>query len=124
MACARILCATVFFCGMLSQTADAMTLAEYRQMKDFAETNRSAEIGLLSYLDGLKSGLGAANLVLNLRGQNRLFCEPPNLELPPRNIVAMVDRHLAQQADYSDFPDSWTVNLVLLGALEKSFPCD
>jgi hypothetical protein len=31
---------------------------------------------------------------------------------------------LAQQADYTDFPDHWTVNLVLLGAFEKSFPCD
>lgn len=87
-------------------------LSSYDEMKE----NGGFEI----YIHGVGMGYAWANTyLLHVKGDSPLYCAPPKLVLGSSNYTDILDREI-RDYDYSlDTP----VELILLRALQRTFPC-
>ena len=110
----RAMCAAIVLC--VASGADAATL----RLKNYiAPEDEKQRILNAMYLDGLKDGLIAFNVVIARNGGAPLFCLPPTLALTPEQA----DDILMREAKSHAYPDDMIVSIVLLAGLRKTFPC-
>jgi len=96
--------------------ADAATL----RLKNYlAPADDKQRILNTVFLDGVKDGLIASNVVFARNGGTPLFCLPANLVLTPEQTDDIVMR----EATSRPYPDDMIVSIVLLAGLRKTFPC-
>jgi hypothetical protein len=98
----------------------AMDVKQYREgRKDSAK-----EIGLDAYIFGVAQGFGWANDFLTGANRPTLFCAPPNLALTAHTSKMMIDEMIkAVGPKLKTQLESTPVELLLLDALTKTFPC-
>jgi hypothetical protein len=110
----RMVYAVIALC--IASNADASTL----RLKNYlAPEDEKQRILNAMYLDGLKDGLIAFNIVLGRTGAKPLFCLPPTLALTPDQA----DDILMREVKNHPYPDDMIVSIVLLAGLRKTFPC-
>jgi hypothetical protein len=110
----RVMCAAIAFCVASSASAATLRLKNYLAPEDEQQRILNA-----TYLDGLKDGLIAFNVVLPRTGAAPLFCLPPTLVLTPERA----DDILMREAKSHPYPDDMIVSIVLLAGLRKTFSC-
>ena len=111
----RIIWAAIALCVASSANASTLRLKNY-----MAPENENRRILNAMYLDGLKDGLIAFNIVLPRTGASPLFCLPQTLVLTPEQA----DDILMREAKSHPYPDDMIVSIVLLAGLRKTFPCE
>jgi hypothetical protein len=111
----RIMCAAIALCVASGANAATLRLKNY-----MAPENENQRILNAVYLDGLKDGLIAFNIVLPRTGTAPLFCLPPALVLTPEQAGDIVMR----EAKSHPYPDDMIVSIVLLAGLRKTYPCE
>ena len=111
----RLMCAAIALCVASSANASTLRLKNYMAPEDEKQRVLNA-----MYLDGLKDGLIAFNIVLPRTGAAPLFCLPPTLALTPEQA----DDILMREAKSHPYPDDMIVSIVLLAGLRKTFPCE
>jgi Rap1a immunity proteins len=111
----RIIGAAIALCVASSASASTLRLKNYIAPEDDHQRLLNA-----MYLDGLKDGLIAVNVVLPRTGAAPLFCLPPTLVLTPEQA----DDILMREAKSHSYPDDMIVSIVLLAGLRKTFPCE
>ena len=110
----RVICAAIALCIASHANASTLRLKNY-----MAPADEKQRILNAVYLDGLKDGLIAFNVVLPRTGAAPLFCLPPTLALTPEQA----DDILMREAKSRPYPDDMIVSIVLLAGLRKTFPC-
>ncbi len=110
----RVMCAAIVLCVASNANAATLRLKNYMAPEDEKQRMLNAV-----YLDGLKDGLIAFNIVLPRSGAAPLFCLPPTLALTPEQA----DDILMREAKSRPYPDDMIVSIVLLAGLRKTFPC-
>ena len=110
----QAICAAIALCVASAANAATLRLKNY-----MAPADEKQRILNAVYLDGLKDGLIAFNIVLARNGGAPLFCLPPNLALTPDQADDIVMR----EAKSHPYPDDMIVSIVLLAGLRKTFPC-
>jgi hypothetical protein len=110
----RVICAAIAWCVASGASAATLRLKNYMAPEDEKQRILNAV-----YLDGLKDGLIAFNVVLARNGGAPLFCLPPTLVLTPEQA----DDILTREAKSHPYPDDMIVSIVLLAGLRKTFPC-
>ncbi len=111
----RTICAAIALCVASGANAATLRLKSYMAPEDEKQRILNAV-----YLDGLKDGLIAFNVVLPRTGAAPLFCLPPTLVLTPEQA----DDILMREAKSHPYPDDMIVSIVLLAGLRKTFPCE
>jgi hypothetical protein len=96
--------------------ADAATAKQFLQL-DASEDGRDlAELKIAS----LEEGIRVANAHLaSTAGSTPLYCQPASLVLTGSQLADMVGRAVGQDKTLQNVP----VPVVLLGVLQKTFPC-
>jgi hypothetical protein len=110
----RLMSAAIALCVASSANASTLRLKNY-----VAPADEKQRILNAMYLDGLKDGLIAFNVVIARNGGAPLFCLPPKLALTPDQA----DDILMREAKSHPYPDDMIVSIVLLAGLRKTFPC-
>jgi hypothetical protein len=111
----QIMGAAIALCVASSPDASTLRLKNY-----LAPENENQRILNAMYLDGLKDGLIAFNVVVRRNGGTPLFCLPPTLVLTPEQA----DEILMQEVKGRSYPDDMIVSIVLLAGLRKTYPCE
>lgn len=76
------------------------------------------------YIVGVGKGIFWANIVMKLQGRKPLFCLPKELALNQDNYISLLDQELKSPTDPQRHYSSDTpIELVLVQALEHTFPC-
>jgi hypothetical protein len=70
-------------------------------------------------ISGMATGLLWANAELHQRGQRELYCQPEKLKLTTGQIIDMMRRTTKDIPKSGDLP----LGFVVLGALQRTFPC-
>jgi hypothetical protein len=107
----RMACVAIALCIASSASASTLRLKNY-----IAPDNEKQRILNAVYLDGLKDGLIAFNIVLGRTGAAPLFCLPPTLALTPEQA----DDILMREAKNRRYPDDM-IQSYFWRALEKRF---
>jgi hypothetical protein len=102
---------------LMSTTANAVTIKEFHIVESIG--GEAWEKGK-TYVNGLGSGLAWANAALNVDHQRRLFCPPGKLDLNIDMFLNMIEKSIKEHK----YPESTNIELVLLAAMEETFPCD
>ena len=89
---------------------------DYDQLKDLPEFK--------TYIGGVGTGFAWANAYLQLRGQKPLYCQPEKISLEWGNYLQVLDRKLKDDDYMKQVPLDRFLGLVLLRALQETFPCD
>ncbi len=110
----RAMCAAIALGVASGANAATLRLKNYIAPEDEKQRILNAV-----YLDGLKDGLIAFNIVSARNGAAPLFCLPPNLALTPEQA----DDILMREAKGRPYPDDMIVSIVLLAGLRKTYPC-
>jgi hypothetical protein len=110
----RMVYVAIALCIASSANASTLRLKNYIAPEDEKQRILNA-----MYLDGLKDGLIAFNIVLGRTGAAPLFCLLPTLALTPDQA----DDILMREAKSRPYPDDMIVSIVLLAGLRKTFPC-
>lgn len=71
---------------------------------------------------GLGEGYMHANTKLKHRRQAPFYCQPPRLAMTADNYVRILDDYIEEQPKAADL-SKITISLMMLEALEASFPC-
>lgn len=96
--------------------ADAATAKQFLQLYASDDGQSLAEVKITS----LEEGIRAANAhVVGTAGGKPLYCQPASLVLTGSQLADMVRRAVAENDKLEDVP----VPTVLLGVLQKTFPC-
>lgn len=90
----------------------ALTIKEYKEM--------SNEEIVKIYVKGVGEGLMWGNTMINVRQNTNIFCPPPKMALNGENYISILQKELESNSSYKD---SDPIELVLVLALEKVFPC-
>jgi hypothetical protein len=111
----RVICAAIVSCIASNANAATLRLKNYMTPEDEKQRILNA-----TFLDGVKDGLIAFNVVVGRNGGAPLFCLPPTLALTPEQANDIVMR----EAKSHPYPDDMIVSIVLLAGLRKAFPCE
>lgn len=80
---------------------------------------------LVRYILGIQSGFVAANAQLSINGRSPLFCQPRNLRLTKDQVLSIFRKRLAELDELEEFADIPIFPaIVLLDAMQTTFPCD
>lgn len=74
------------------------------------------------FINGVGSGLLAANAMVKHRKQPPLFCPPDKLGLGIANYMSIIDGEI--QDNKSIYTLDTPIQLILLKGLQRVFPCD
>jgi hypothetical protein len=108
-----IVCATGFaFAG--PAWADAATAKQFLQLDSSEDGRGLAEVKITS----MEEGIRVANAHL-AAGSKPLYCQPASLVLTGSQLADMVGRAVGANDKLEDVP----MPTVLLGVLQKTFPC-
>lgn len=89
---------------------------------ELANTQDSQAWGLLLVnLKGVLAGLEAANMALVRRGDDTLYCPPPDAAITPDWAA---DEMLAYLKRYPSIPDSMSIAVIASFTLAEVFPCE
>ena len=110
----RAIGAAIALCVASGANAATLRLKNYLAPEDEKQRILNAV-----YLDGLKDGLIAFNVVLPRTGAAPLFCLPPTMVFTPEQADDIVMR----EAKSHPYPDDMIVSIVLLAGLRKTYPC-
>jgi len=94
--------------------ARTLTVGSYMQ-----ETREDIKGFNKIWIDGVFSGLEAANGFSKVAGKPPLLCLPPKMAMTNDQILSVLDLYLAAHKTPMDMP----VDIVLLKALREAFPC-
>jgi len=92
--------------------------AEYT-VKQFRELKENPAFQF--YILGVGTGFKWANAHLKNEKRPQLFCEPDKLALNGENFMDLLTGYIEHYKPV--IKDDWTVELMLLRALEEAFPC-
>jgi hypothetical protein len=96
--------------------ADAATAKQFLQLDASDDGQSLAEVKITS----LEQGIRVANAhVAGTAGGKPLYCQPASLVLTGSQLADMVRRAVAENDKLKDVP----LPTVLLGVLQKTFPC-
>jgi hypothetical protein len=110
IACATALAATY------PARADTATAKQFLQLEASEDGKDLAELKITS----LEQGIRVTNAhVAGAAGSKPLYCQPASLVLTGSQLADMVRRAVAENDKLEDVP----VPTVLLGVLQKTFPC-
>jgi len=76
---------------------------------------------LLVHLKGVLAGLEAANMRLVRRGDERLYCPPPDAAITPEWSAGELMAYLGR---YPKIPDNISIAVIATFALAEAFPCE
>lgn len=96
---------------------DGLTVGLYSKFKD------SKDGFINTYVFAVGEAFLTANAVLENRGQPPLYCQPPKLALTGGGYKAILDSFLEEQKS-SPIPEDTAIELALLKALQRAFPCN
>lgn len=106
---------------ILSSTANAMTVSDYR-----SNLKNSPEF-VYSYINGVGNGYSWMSIMYKANGTlpNPTFCQPGNLALNEDNYIRIINDEIVERAKQStpDKINGFHVELMLLAGLERTFPC-
>jgi hypothetical protein len=109
-----IACATLAI--VPSASADTATAKQFLQLDASEDGKGLAEVKITA----LEEGIRAANAQLaGMAGRKPLYCQPASLVLTGSQLADMVSRAVTGDKKLEDVP----VPVVLLGVLQKTFPC-
>jgi hypothetical protein len=74
---------------------------------------------VIAYVSGVGSAYSFANSELEREQQPRLFCQPGTLALTADLLLQLLDREILNPA----YKPEWTVEIAVLFALKRSYPC-
>ena len=95
-----------------AQAVEAATLSEFKEDATFK-----------AYLYGVGQGWLWANARLASKNQPQLFCVPPTLGLNFDNYLGILEAKIKNSRIQGKLNDKTPVEVLLLSALEESFPC-
>lgn len=101
----------VFVVMAASHVYGAVTVQEFEKVVE-TETFQA-------HIAGVAEGFQLANVILDTRKEQRLYCNPDNLVLHPANYIDIMRRGIKKNAVK---PDT-LVEIVLLYGLAETFPC-
>lgn len=105
-----------FVGALLSCTASAVEVGNFDEIKG-SEYFRA-------YIEGVGHGFLWANAELQVnKRQTLLFCVPPSLGLTTDNYVGLIEAEIRDSKANGGINGKAPVELVLMGALKKTFPC-
>ena len=99
----------------VSASARTVTVESYLKDKNYFKTFDEA------WLDGVYNGLESANAALMTSKQTPLFCSPLKMAMTESQIKSILDRFISAHKDKVGMSDS--IDMLLLIALEETFPC-
>jgi hypothetical protein len=121
------------FAGESFAEAKDLRVKEYKEWKLAAISGavpNTDKRELELYVGGIGEGLEWANASLQSAsraqtGRPPLYCQPPNLVVNVENYLSMVDRQIEKLAKTTteEKLDKMFVGILLLDALENTFPC-
>lgn len=95
-------------------TAEAqLTIGDYQRAKD-TQTFKA-------YIAGVGAGYTFANATLEVKGQPQLYCAPERLVQDQALFLTVLEREVKESLQSA--PATTPIAIVLLTALEKTFPC-
>jgi len=99
--------------------ADAVEIGDYEAMLASSSAVRDAKW----YVKGVGDAYGVTNAVLAANGKPLLFCAPRQLSMNADDLVDLVKREMESPIGPQLRQRKMPVELVVLVALQKAFPC-
>jgi hypothetical protein len=122
-----ILLALLLACGTARAASAPDLPPDWNTVRHYAEMRRygaERELLIATYLAGAGSAFVTANAQLKLTIQPGLFCPPDGLVLSALNFVGIFDAELARWGPKPpDTIQDTSDAIVLLAALQRTFPC-
>ena len=111
-------------CSLLSVNAYALTNKAFLQYKKSTELEQKEVKDMLNaYVLGAANSYLAANAKLQLKGENKLYCQPGDLSLNLDNFLVFIEEQLIIEKKNNTYIAEMPLALTLLRRLIKVFPC-
>ena len=116
----RCLTAAALLLAMATPAFASFTLANYQKEKAAGPLGTPS----LMYLVGVGDGYATMNVALQvLRQQQPFYCQP-SIPLNAQNYAALLDKQIAKRTGtVAAYNTEWDIAMILLDALEETFPC-
>jgi hypothetical protein len=98
--------------GAFPHPTAAMTWGDY--------SRRQNERGIQFYVAGVGAGFFYTNLYLNELGRAKVYCQPRSVNIPGVAYRSILNQYASSLSDQAN---GMSVEILLLAALSKAYPC-
>ena len=96
----------------------------YKNSEINSQKKEDYRVLIYSYLLGAAHSYLSTNAVLQLKNENKLFCQPGDLSLNLDNYTNFVQEQINKEKKDGSYNDEAPLSATLLKRLEKVFPCN
>lgn len=106
--------------------SELLGLAEAIQARADRVLNRGGDpaVGDAAIIGGVGKGIFWANIAMKIQGRQPLFCPPKELPINQDNYIALLNQELRNPTGLQQhYANDTPIELILVQALEHTFPC-
>jgi len=115
-----VLVGFILLTGKGTAQADPFMNTYFKAMKN----HKSAEYVIIGFhLEAMGNGMQWANKVLEVKGENQIYCQPKDIYLNAKNYMYIINQYLDENPSVKKTAEGSTVGRIQILSLIDAFPC-